>query len=275
MEGRIGFTADAIACEEIGGANSMEPLIAGALAGLPVVDADGMGRAFPEMQMTTFSIYGHNSTPSAMCDPHGNVVILDHAISELFHERMARACMVAQGGSSTLALAPMSGAFMKRAAVPDSYSRAISLGRAVLTARAERQDPIATICAAEAGRLVFTGKIVDLRREIAGGFVRGEVVIEGFDAFEGQRASVHVQNEFLIFRRDGRVEVIVPDLIVLLDAEDGAAISTEMLRYGQRVAVLALPAHPLLRTPEALAVVGPAGFGFGDLGFSAMEDAPG
>jgi DUF917 family protein len=28
-------------------------------AGIGVVDGDGMGRAFPEMQMTTFSIYGH------------------------------------------------------------------------------------------------------------------------------------------------------------------------------------------------------------------------
>ena len=93
LEERLGFKADAIACEEIGGQNAMEPLITASLAGLPVVDGDGMGRAFPEMQMTTYSIYGHRSTPSVMCDPHGNVVIFDHAISEKWHERMARACV--------------------------------------------------------------------------------------------------------------------------------------------------------------------------------------
>src|SRR5690606_5092270 len=91
LEERLGFKADAIACEEIGGQNSMEPLITAAYAGLPVVDGDGMGRAFPEMQMTTYSIYGHRSTPSVLCDPHGNVVIFDHAITEKWHERMARA----------------------------------------------------------------------------------------------------------------------------------------------------------------------------------------
>ena len=57
----------------------------------------------------------------------------------------------------------------------------------------------------------------------------------------------------------------MPDLIVVLDADDGAPLSTDMLRYGQRIAVLALPAHPLLKTPEALDVVGPAAFGYPDV----------
>lgn len=270
LERHLGFAADALACEEIGGANSMEPLIIAAQAGIPVVDGDGMGRAFPEMQMTTYSIYGHSSTPSAMSDPHGNVLIFDEAVSELWHERMARSAMVTQGGSSTLALAPMSGAFAKQFCVPDTYSKAIALGRTVLEARAARADPVAAICAAEGGRLVFAGKIVEVERAISGGFVRGEIGIEGHDGFAGQRGAVHVQNEYLIFRRDGIVEVIVPDLIVVLNADDGTALSTDMLRYGQRICVLALPAHPLLRTPRALDVVGPKGFGLGELKFKAM-----
>lgn len=270
LERHLGFTADAIACEEIGGANSMEPLIIAALAGLPVVDGDGMGRAFPEMQMTTYSIYGHKSTPSAMSDPHGNVVIFEHAVSELWHERMARATMVSQGGSSALALAPMSGAFTREFAIPGSYSKAIALGGAVLSARRERADPIAAICAREGGRMVFAGKIIDVRREVTGGFVRGEVVIEGSEKFSASRGEIHVQNEYLIFRRDGQIEVIVPDLIVVLNADDGLALSTDMLRYGQRICVLALPAHDMLRTPKALAVIGPRGFGFPDLTFKQM-----
>lgn len=36
---------------EVGGANSFEPLVVGAKVGLPVLDADGMGRAFPELQV--------------------------------------------------------------------------------------------------------------------------------------------------------------------------------------------------------------------------------
>lgn len=271
LEERLGIRIDAIACEEIGGQNSMEPLITAALAGLPVVDCDGMGRAFPEMQMTTYSIYGHSSTPSVMCDLHGNVVIFDHATSEVWHERLARACVVAQGGASTLASAPMSGDFVKKFAIPDSYTKAIALGEAVLDARRRHADPIEAICAREDGRVVFRGKITDLKRHMAGGFVRGEAIVGGFDAWEGDEASVFIQNEFLVFSRNGEVEVIVPDLIVILDVDTGEAISTEMLRYGQRVAIVAIPCHPLLSSAEALEVVGPKGFGFHDLFFKPMD----
>lgn len=54
----------------------------------------------------------------------------------------------------------------------------------------------------------------------------------------------------------------VPDLMCIVAADGAEPIGTELLRYGYRVAVLGLPAHPLLRTPEALAVVGPRAFGY-------------
>lgn len=273
LEERLGFKIDAIACEEIGGQNAMEPLIVAALADLPVVDCDGMGRAFPEMQMTTYSIYGHRSTPSVMCDLHGNVVMFDHAVTELWHERLARACVIAQGGASTLASAPMPGVFVKRFAIPHSYSRAIVLGKTVRQAQKDNKDPIAAICQTEGGQCVFTGKISDVKRQLQGGFVTGEALIEGFDSYQGDKASIIIQNEYLVFSRNGTTEVIVPDLIVILDIDSGEAISTELLRYGQRVSVLALPCHPLLCTPEALEVVGPGGFGLGNLKYLPLQDA--
>jgi DUF917 family protein len=45
-----------------------------------------------------------------------------------------------------------------------------------------------------------------------------------------------------------------------------------MLRYGQRVAVVALPCHPLLRTPQALEVVGPKGFGLEGMHYRPMAE---
>lgn len=277
LEQRLGITADAVACEEIGGQNSMEPLVTAALAGLPVVDGDGMGRAFPEMQMTTYAIYGHRSTPSVMCDPHGNIVIFDHAITEKWHETMARACVVAQGGASVLAAAPMSGAFMKRYSIPHTYTQAIGLGYAVLEARRDHEDPIKAICDREGGRQVFAGKITDLKRHFKGGFNVGVAQIEGLEGWRGSEAEIVIQNEFLIFNRDGEVEVCVPDLVVVLDLDSGLPLTTEVLRYGQRVAVLALPCHPLLRTSDALDVVGPACFGHPEVTFRplpAKEAAP-
>jgi len=254
------------------GANAINPLVTAALGGLPILDCDGMGRAFPEMQMTTFSIYGHSSTPSVMCDLHGNAVIFSHAVSEVWHERMARACVVAQGGGAMLATAPMQAHFVHRYGIPKSYTKAIALGQSVIDARKAQEDPIAAVCALEGGRRIFNGKITDLKRHLRGGFAVGEMELAGFDDFSGQTggARLAIQNEFLIFSRNGKVEVTVPDLIVLLDVDTGYPITTEMLRYGQRVAVLAIPCHDLLRSAQALEVVGPKAFGYPEITFSPL-----
>jgi DUF917 family protein len=222
------------------------------------------------MQMTTFSIYGHSSTPSVMCDLHGNAVIFSHAVSEVWHERMARACVVAQGGGAMLATAPMQAHYVHQYGIPKTYTKAIAIGEAVIRARKQQEDPIAAVCALEGGRRIFNGKITDLKRHLRGGFAVGDLTLSGFDDCAGQTAGVAIQNEFLLFSRDGKVEVTVPDLIVLLDVDTGYPITTEVLRYGQRVAVIAIPCHDLLRSARALEVVGPAAFGYPDIPFSPL-----
>ena len=267
-----GRKVDALISSEIGGGNALEPIITAASAGIPVVDGDGMGRAFPEMQMTTISIYGHRSTPAAIADEHGNVVLFQKTVSELWFERLARSTVVTMGGTAIGAEAPFSGAYAKRAAVPGTVTQAITLGNLVLKANREHTSAIPLICAQESGVHLINAKIVDLKRHLRGGFSVGEILLEGIDAHAGTQAKVAFQNEFLSFERNGVVEVCVPDLIVILDVDSGRAITTEVLRYGQRVAILALPCHALLRTPAALAVVGPQAFGLDGVEYRPLFD---
>ncbi len=270
LEKELGVKVDALISAEIGGANSMEPMLTAAQAGLPVVDGDGMGRAFPEMQMCTWSIYGHREAPAAMADEKGSIVVIRDTPDDVWLERIARSVVVTMGAAAGLATNPMRGDFVKRAAVPNTITQALNLGRAVLEAHATHADPVETVIRQENGKLLMTAKIVDLERHLKGGFAVGHMALEGFGAFRGDTGRIDLQNEFLVFRRNGVVEVCVPDLIVVLDADTGLPITTEMLRYGQRIAVLGLPAHALLRTPEALAVVGPAAFGYPDITFTPM-----
>src|SRR5579872_896677 len=273
LEAHLGRKIDALAAAEIGGANSMMPIITAAQLGISVVDGDGMGRAFPEMQMTTFSIYGHRSVPAVLADERGNLVLFKHTTSEEWFEKLARATTVAMGGSSVGVEAPMPGRYVKRAAVPGTVSQAIALGHLVLAANRQHADPIPLICKQEGGVHLMDGKIVDLKRHLRGGFSVGEIALEGIQAFSGQRGSIVFQNEFLLLKQEGVVRVSVPDLVVLLDVDSGRAITTDVLRYGQRVAVLGLPCHPLLRTPEALKVVGPAAFQLHDVEFKPLRAA--
>src|SRR5882724_1591025 len=54
MEEYLGEKFSAVMSVEIGGGNAIQSHMAAAHLGLPVVDADAMGRAFPEAQMTSF-----------------------------------------------------------------------------------------------------------------------------------------------------------------------------------------------------------------------------
>ncbi|MGH3839399.1 MAG: DUF917 family protein, partial [Pseudonocardiaceae bacterium] len=68
----------------------------------------------------------------------------------------------------------------------------------------------------------------------------------------------------------------VPDLIIILDAETGVPITTEQLRYGFRVSVIAAVCDFRWRTGQGLALVGPRAFGY-DFDYIPIEerfDAP-
>jgi len=271
LEREVGRPAVALMTDEIGGANAVEPMIAAALADLPVVDADGMGRAFPELQMNTFFIEGARSAPAALCDEKGNSVVFTEAASARWLERLARAGTVAMGCTAGFALPPLTGREVKAWSVRYTVSQAWRLGRAVVEARAEKRSPVETILEREGGRLLFSGRIVELERATTAGFARGRFEMEGAGANPGASLSVDFQNENLIAWRDGMVIATVPDLITVVDSETGRPISTEETRYGLRVSILGLPATPLLRTRRALEVVGPRAFGY-DVDYQPLGD---
>ncbi len=261
LERYLGEEAVAVVCGEIGGANSMTPLIVAARRGLPVVDADPMGRAFPELQMDTFNIYGVRSSPAALCDDKDNVTIFAATRDALWTERLGRVVTIVMGGHAGLAMPVLRGAELKRAAIWHSYSYARDIGAALRAAQAEKRRP-ETALQPLGGRLLFRGKITDVERRTTGGFARGSLVVAGHAGDAGVTLRIAFQNENLVAWRDEDVIATVPDLICILDDETGEPTGTETLRFGLRVAVVGFPADPKLTTPEALHVVGPAAFGY-------------
>ena len=95
---------------------------------------------------------------------------------------------------------------------------------------------------------------------------RGEYTLDLLPELEVQPELATALARLGVRRVVNRVVAIVPDLICILDAITGEAIGTETIRYGQRVAILSLPASDLLTTERALLTVGPRAFGY-DLEF--------
>lgn len=259
----LGRPVTHIACAEAGGVNSTIPIIAAAQLGLPLVDADLMGRAFPELQMVMPTLAGIPGTPMSIADEKGNAGILT-TIDNAWSERLARSLTIDMGCSAIISSFAMRGELLRRNAVPGTLSLCHRLGAAVELARANRVPPVGAVAATLHGRVIFTGKVLDVARRTATGFARGEATIAPITG-TGDCLRLEFQNEHLLATLCGaveQVEVSTPDLIIVLDAETGEPITTEALRFGQRVSVLGAPADPRWHSPEGIELVGPRYFGY-------------
>ncbi|MQG18193.1 MAG: DUF917 domain-containing protein [SAR202 cluster bacterium] len=269
IEKLLNFSATAVVSNEIGGSNSLEPIIPASISKIPIVDADGMGRAFPELQMKTFFVYGVPPVPMSIADDKGNVMIISQANDPKTVEDMARSITVQMGSVACYAFGPMDINQILNTAVLNTLTLSKNLGDIVRSSIKTNNNPIESILKVHSGKNLFEGKIVDLERKTIQGFTRGKVLIEGLSEYSGDRMEIEFQNENLIAKMNNTVVCLVPDLICIVDSEKGEPITTELLRYGFRVTVLGFPAPKHWTSEQGLKVVGPKAFGY-DFDYSPL-----
>ena len=269
MEEYLGRQFRAVMSVEIGGGNAIQPFLVACMTGLPVIDGDAMGRAFPEAQMTSFAICDLQPYPLALADIRDNEVIIPRAASWKWMERISRKACTEVGSIAATCKAPRTGREVKDCGILHTVTQAIGLGQTVAQARSSHDDPIAAVVDQHGGQLLFRGKVTDMARRTTEGFLRGKAEFSGLDEYREQSFSLEFQNEWLIGHRDGRVVVTVPDIVCVMDSVTGEAIGTEVLRYGQRITIIALPPAPILCSTAGLRYVGPRAFGY-DLDFQSL-----
>lgn len=263
-------TYDYVCPAEAGGLNAVTPFATAAARGLPVIDADGMGRAFPHLEMVTPTLYGGSATPFVLVDEHGNTMFLE-STSNAWSEAFARAAVLASGANAAMALYPMSGAEAKQRLVRGALTLAQDIGRTIREARAEHTSPVAAVLEKQGGVLLFTGKVEEVERRNERGWTIGKAHLSGLDSDRGRSMTVHFQNENLAAERDGAVVATSPDLIMAMEIDTGEPIPAEEIRYGYRIAVIGMPADPHWRTEAGLELSGPRRFGY-DMDYRPVEE---
>lgn len=264
LQAFLGRKADALICIEAGGLNSTIPFAVAAAAGLPLIDGDGMGRAFPELQMVSFTMQGVSATPLVLADDKGNSSIIN-AVSNQWTERLARCQTVEMGGAALVALYPMSGEQVKRGLLRNTLSLIKEIGEIIGLERKAHRNPASALIKRLDGKWLFSGRVIDIDRRTVGGFARGRATLRGIEKDAGRTFTLDFQNEFLVARDEvGRPLAMTPDLICTLDADGGLPVTTEQLRYGLALTAVGLPCHAQWRTGAGLALVGPGYFGYTD-----------
>ncbi|KAJ4184844.1 hypothetical protein NW755_008757 [Fusarium falciforme] len=250
---------------EIGGSNGMRGIQAALWTGKPLIDGDLMGRAYPNLWQVTPNNAGISLGPAAASDGKDNTVVQVQSNSNRDIEDVLRAVCVQMGQAAGISLGALTGQQVKQVAVQSSISLSWRLGRAVQLARAEKQDIVDSILATHPGRKILSGKITSVTRHVRGAFTEGSAKIVPFDTEVPTENEIRItfQNENIhAFRVKDQVTLAsVPDLICLLDAEDGRALGTQDYRYGLRVHVVVLVGNSQWTEGEGLRNGGPEAFG--------------
>ncbi len=248
LEKAIGKRIEYVIPLEIGAGNSIGLMAVPAKKGLAIIDGDGAGRAVPELQMTTFAIYGVPISPFALANEE-DVSVIVHTDSALQCENVARAVCTSFGMVAGFATYAMTGKKMKELVIPNTISLAQETGHLMRTAGREGEDLPSRVAQELGGYVLARGLIKTVETKSVGGFDFGVVVVE--DVSSGKPIQIDFKNENMICWKDKTPLAMVPDPICMMTA-DGRPLTNADVKEGLDAAVLGFKAHAKWRRPDAI-----------------------
>ncbi len=248
IEERFQKKIGAIVASEIGGSNGIVPISVGAKNRLPVVDADTLARAFPELQMSSCTLCNIKPAPCFIADSLGRLCIIEEGTAQDI-ENKARIICQEMGSSAAVSFNIMTKAEAKQALIAGTLTLAKELG---LLASIKNKKALSEQYGLTS---LAKGRVIDIESRNDRGFLEGKIVIEG-------GLEVLYQNEYLIAKQAGTTLAVTPDIICLFEEERFIPLCVENVRFGIEVELASMPSAPIWKTPEGLALVGPKAFGY-------------
>ncbi|GAA3309098.1 DUF917 domain-containing protein [Arthrobacter ramosus] len=236
LAGALRQRVGAIGVIEIGGLNALIPLVAAQVLGLPVVDGDLMGRAFPRISQTTLAAAGHPATPMAVVGPAGDSVIIESASIDAA-DRIMRANVAALGGAAAVALYPCRAGTLAALGLPGSLSGCLALGQALV---ASAGLSVSQLAKRLGGELLCEGRVDEIRPRR--GDLPGSLTLT--DRSAGHILRLDMLDEYLNVAIDGVSRASAPDVLAVLDPVTFVPVPPDRLRSGQSIALLRLPPIP-------------------------------
>jgi DUF917 family protein len=271
LEEYVGKEFYGVMSTELGGGNTAEALYVGAWLGKYIIDADPAGRSVPELQHSTYYINDIPIYPMACANMFGDVAILPRVVSDLRAEALVRAMAVASKNRIGVADHPAQARTLRSTVIKGAISNAWKLGRVFREAREAGQRAAPAIIREGGGKMLFEGVVKRHAYETLDGFTVGDVYIQGTGSWAGQEYHIWFKNEHMISWRNGKVDVTVPDLIIVFNEASGEPNINPFFTDGMPVSVIGLPSAPEWRTPRGLHEFGPRHFGY-DYDFNPLEN---
>jgi len=256
----LGKEPAAIMPLEVGGMNTLIPIATAAEMGLPLVNADLMRRAFPQIEMTVFTLAGIPAGPLSVADEKGNKCVFETTSNEMA-ETLARTAVIQLGMANAISAYPVTAGQVAEHAIQGSFDFGSDVGRMLQAVKSGEDQAWQRFLTKSGSHEFFSGKVVDIDRRTTEGFARSTVILEDLHGSDSTMR-IEVQNENLIAFLDGDAVITTPNLVCMLDYENFDPITTEAVAYGNRVVVIGMPCAPEWHREGMLDLVGPKAFGY-------------
>jgi len=253
LEKVSGKKIDYVAAFEVGGGNFMPPVFTACYKSIKVIDADGVGRAVPESNMTMPEIFGVKSAPFAMSDEDGVGAVLYYEDSNDC-ERLGRPIVSVVGGSAGVANYLMDGATAKKALIGGTYEMSRAIGEAVRLGVSAGENPVECVARATGGKELITGVVTEFEMKTENAHDWGHQLIKGNGKYQGQSMKIYIENENIIaFDQENKVRAITPDALCVFK-RDGTPLTNADLEVGMEVAFVGVRCHEKWLKDDAMAV---------------------
>jgi DUF917 family protein len=249
LEEFLGKQAYAIIPVELGGSNTLAAVDVAARRGIPVVDADGAGRAVPEVHLKVYTLDNIPLAPMAVADLDAeNVILIKQTSDAKGAERITRAMASEWNQMAYTARRVLTGKQVKISSVPNTLSTSIRIG----TLLRKAVDPLKAILNETNGFWLFNGAVSSLERETKGGFTWTTLKIDSASKGDQAKMELKAKNEILIAYKDSKLAAIAPDIITPLNSDECKCVTVEKIKKGNKLAVIGIPAPAKWRTPRGL-----------------------
>jgi DUF917 family protein len=249
LEGYVGREAYAVIPIELGGFNTLVAADVAARCGIPVVDADGAGRAVPEVHLKVYTIDNISLAPMAVADIYcKNLVIVKQTQDSKSAERIARTLAAEWGHSAYTARRILTGKQVKTSPILHTLSKSIRIGMLLR----KSVDPIGAVLKETKGVRLFQGVVEEVERETKTGFTWTNVILSGTNESQNSRFQLKAKNEILVAHKNEKLVAIAPDIVTPVHPKTGKCVTAERIKKSESVTILGFPAPKKWRTRKGL-----------------------
>lgn len=265
---KLDYRFDGLFTIEGSSINILFPILVASLVGVPIVDGDCMGRAFPEFQMTTAQAMGKRVVPMSILTP-GSEYHHFEDMDNLIFEAGAREIVSHEIGIAYFSGFPNSGRDLREILLPGTLSFVREIGSTFLEpdsySRLLKDITEITKNSLYGGAVeLFVGTLEEIETTVEGGRSWISIGLKGTGDYLKSDFTILAQNECLLAYRDKQISAMVPDLIILIDLRTLIPVSLSALQENMKVAVLGIPAPVRLKSRDMLNAIGPACFGYNE-----------